>query len=419
MVCIGFERVKYKLYGLILLLVVSLFMALCVAGYSQAFTPVSVVYLRAERAGLQMYSGNRVQLRGVDVGEVGDVRSNGSGGVELALNMEPDKLDSIPSNVDVQLSQLTAFGAKTVQLVDPKNPARGGLQPNAVLQTGRETVEVNDLLDKLGGVLNAAQPAKVSTVLGALSQTLDGRGQQLGETAVKLTDYLRRFNANLPALQQDFRRTGQVADVYADVTPELASLLNNARFTSRTLVDQQAQLDSFLVQLTRFGNTGDEFFRTNGEALASVSNNALPTSQLLKKYSPEFHCFISGVAELDRRTLTQQGNTVPGFVGNTTLEPGTDPYQYPQERPVMGADNGPDCNGLPYIHGDDIPPSIMKDVDKGGEPNPAPSTNRLQVGNQALVAQLFGPLATLPALPADPTHPAAPGSSTDTEKEGR
>lgn len=414
----GFARYKYTFYGLALVLVIVLFTGVCIAAYAKLFKPTSMVYVRTERAGLQMYPGNRVQLRGVDVGEVGDVRSDGAGGVEIALKMDPETLALIPANVNVQLSQLTAFGAKTVSFAEPEAPTSERLRPGTVLSSDRQTVEVNNLLEKLTEILDTAEPAKVSSVLGGLAQTLDGRGEQLGETATKLADYLRRFNGNLPALQQDLHKTGEVADVYAAAMPELAGMLENVRHTSRTVVEQQAQLDGFLFQLTRFSKTGNTFFATNGPALSEVSSTALPTSELLRRYSPEYTCFISGLAETNRRLLTQQGNTVPGFVGNTTLEPGVNSYRYPEDLPVVGADNGPDCAGLPYVHGDEVPAAIMKDIDKGGEPNPTGSSDRLSVGDQPLVAQLFGPGALVPPDGGKPPEQSAGGNTSGTNGEG-
>lgn len=419
MVAIGFERIKYKIYGLVLLLVIMLIIGLCAVGYNESFTPVSMVYVRAERAGLQMYPGNRVQMRGVDVGKVGSIRTNGGGGVEIALKIQPEKLDAIPANVTAKLSQLTAFGAKTVSLTEPKVPAQERLRPNTVLQTHDNTVEVNNLLEKLTGVLNTAQPAKINAVLGGLAQAVDGRGDQIGNTARKLADYLRRFNANLPALQQDFRKTGQVSDVYAQVTPDLAALLQNARFTSRTVVNQRADLDSFLYQLTQFSRTGNNFFKANGDQLESLSANALPTSGLLKRYSPEFTCFFKGSAESDRRLGTFSGKDVPGIVANVGVDYGGKPYRYPENLPVIGANNGPDCDGLPDVHGDEIPPGLTKHVDKGRAPNdyPDPGSNAAHVGDQPVAAQLFGPLATLPALPPEQKNQG--GAHAGHREEGR
>jgi phospholipid/cholesterol/gamma-HCH transport system substrate-binding protein len=400
----SWDRTKYKIYGVVLVAIIVGFVALCAAVYSKAFESTETVTLDAERAGLQMYPGNRVQLRGVDVGEVDTVEAVGTGGVRLTLSMDPDQMPNIPANIGVQLNQQTAFGAKTVNLLDPAGPPTGTLRPGARLATDTITVEVNNLFDRLDTVLATARPADVSAILGGLANTLDGRGDELGQTAEELSTYLRRFNGNLPQLQRDFAKGADVANLYADIAPDLLQTLENLRTPSRSLVEQREQLDRFLNQLTRFGAVGNDFFARNADGLVNTAEHLRSITGLLNEYSPQITCFITGMAETNRRFLTQQGNTVPGFVGNTTIEYGQDAYAYPDRRPEVSADGGPNCNGLPYIEGDDVPASLSRAVDGGGEET---GGNRITTARDPLVVTLFGPQAALPLT----TPPVAPGNA--------
>lgn len=399
----AFDKVKYKLYALILFLIIAVFTVTCLGFYAQWFTTYRTVLLNADRAGLQMYPGNRVQMRGVDVGEVGDIRYRDDGRVQLSLNMMPDKIESVPVNATVQLSQLTAFGSKAVQLTDPAGPADRPLREGDTLASGNETVEVNNLFSEVTRILDTAQPAKVNAVLTGLAQALDGRGEKIGQTAVDLSAYLRRFNANLPTLQRDFARAADVTNLYADVAPDLLDTLDNVRVPSRTLVEQQAQLDSLFYQLTRFSNTGRTFVADNADALDKVTGQARSITSLLKKYAPGITCFIQGATEFDRRMKLASGALAPGIVSSTTAEPGSPLYKNPEERPVIASDTGPDCKGLslPYVPGNKIPAGLLRNVDRGGEPNPEGGKPGLKVGEQPLVVQLFGPLAGLPLTPLE------------------
>ncbi|WP_433504840.1 MCE family protein [Pseudonocardia halophobica] len=393
------QSIKLKVYALALLAIIVAFVALCAAVYARAFTPSAPVTLRADRSGLQMYPGNRVQLRGVDVGRVGSVSADESGSVEITLDMDPDSLDMIPANVGMELNQLTAFGLKTVALTVPEQPSTARLAAGATVLSDRVTVEVNTLFDHLDGVLTTLEPDKVSAFLGNMAQALNGRGEQIGETATDLEAYLRRFNENLPDLQRSLARGADLTNLYADVAPDLTDLLDNAAFTSRTIVDQQAQLDSFLFSVSRLSGVGADFFRQNGDNLEEVVRTGLPTTDLLREYSPEFACFFQGMDEARKRLETTQGNTVPGLVGNTAFEPGDNLYDGP---PVVAATGGPNCNGLPVIDGLSTPPELLRNVDEGGEPNPYPGDNTLRIGDPPLVAQLFGPLAAQGARDATP-----------------
>ncbi len=400
------ESVRYKIYALILIGIVGGFVALCVAAANQAFTPRERVMLTADRAGLQMYSGNRVQLRGVDVGSVESVALAPDGeSVDIALDIDPDALPMIPANSGVALNQLTAFGAKSVALIEPAVPSTRTLAAGDRLSTQRVSVEINNLYGQLTKVLDTAQPAKVSAVLGSLSTALDGNGEKLGETAVRAADYLRRFNENLPTLQRDFAKTGDVANVYADIAPDLGAILDNFSTTSATIVDQQAQIDSFLFQVTRAGDAGRNFLGQNGDRLIATVRTALPTTALLREYSPMFPCFLQGLDHSNRRAEQFFGGEgqVAAINGNVAFEPGEDVYTYPNDLPEVDQARGPDCQALPDLDGAPVPDSAV------AVQTPPQGTDEqrdtLRLGDPPLVVQLFGPMAGAPLT----TQPGATG----------
>lgn len=400
------EPVKHNLYGLALLAIVGGFVALCLGAANQAFTPAAQVTLTADRAGLQMYPGNRVQLRGVDVGKVGSVELAPDGeSVRIVLDMQPDKLAMIPENVGVTLNQLTAFGAKSVALTEPAQASGRTLRAGDELSTGRVSVEVDNLFADLTRVLDTAQPAKVSAVLGTLAQTLQGKGTQIGDTLVRLDHYLRQFDNNLPTLQRDFGKTADTARIYADLAPDLGRILDSFSTTSKTIVDQQAQLDGFLAHVTQAGDKATDFLRTNGGALITTVQTALPTTALLKEYSPMFPCFLEGLDHSNQRAEKFFGGDgqVAAINGNVAFEPGEEVYKYPQDLPKVDQHSGPDCHGLPDLDGAPVPQSVVDAQTPPAGTNEQRDT--LRVGDPPLVVQLFGPMAGAPLT----TNPGATG----------
>lgn len=403
------------MYALVLIGIVGGFVALCVGAANEAFTPYARVMLSADRAGLQMFSGNRVQMRGVDVGKVESVALAEDGeSVDIALDIDPSLLGMIPANVGVTLNQLTAFGQKSVALVEPTQPAVRTLAAGDLLSTGRVSVEVDNLFENLTTVLDTAQPAKVNAVLGSMAQALDGRGEELGDTAVRLADYLRKFNETLPTLERDFAKGADTANVYADIAPDLGEVLSNFSTTSRTIVEQQAQVDGFLYQVTRAARIGQDFFAVNGDGLIETVRTALPTTDLLQEYSPMFACFLQGVDHSNRRAEKFFGGEgqVAAISGNVAFEPGEEVYRNPTDLPEIDNARGPDCYGLPDLDGRAVPNSAVD------AQTPPAGTNEqresLRVGDPPLVVQLFGPLAGAP-LTTDPGASGpltTPGSAT-------
>lgn len=132
---------------------------------------------------------------------------DGGNAVDIALRMNPETLPMVPADARVELSQLTAFGAKTVGLTAPEQPSGRTLAAGDQLTADRVTIEVNTLFQNLDRVLESVEPAKVASVLGNASHALQGRGETLGQTASELAAYLRKFNENLPQLQRTDRKS--------------------------------------------------------------------------------------------------------------------------------------------------------------------------------------------------------------------
>src|SRR5690606_7149217 len=84
------ERVRYRVLGTAMVVVIVLLLALTVALYNKAFTPVTEVTVKAERAGLQLLPHSDVKVRGLIVGEVRGTEATADGAT-LHLALDPDR----------------------------------------------------------------------------------------------------------------------------------------------------------------------------------------------------------------------------------------------------------------------------------------------------------------------------------------
>ena len=101
------------------------------------------------------------------------------------------------------------------------------------------------MLTDLYPLLRAVQPADLNTTLNAVATALEGRGERLGQNLETLDDYLNRFNPEIPALIEDLRLTARVSDTYADVLPEIATILRNT-ITTRDARGPRGQAEGAL-----------------------------------------------------------------------------------------------------------------------------------------------------------------------------
>src|ERR1700757_3164331 len=110
------------LLGLASVLVVLAIVAVALNLFRGGFTTSVPVTVISQRAGLVMNPDAKVKMRGVQVGKVASIDELSDRRAALHLAMDPGQLHLIPSNVHVNISSPTVFGAKFVQLVPPPDP---------------------------------------------------------------------------------------------------------------------------------------------------------------------------------------------------------------------------------------------------------------------------------------------------------
>jgi phospholipid/cholesterol/gamma-HCH transport system substrate-binding protein len=339
--------VKLRLSGVAFLVVIALLIALTIALYQKAFTPVVHVTLQADRVGNQLSPPADVKLRGLIVGEVRSVSSRGDGAT-IGLALDPSKVGLIPANVQAQLLPKTLFGEKFVDLVLPDAPSTRHLQAGDVIPQDRSStaIETEKVLDDFLPLLQSLKPAELSLALNGMSSALRGRGDRIGHNLVLVDSYLRQFNPQLPALQQNFRGLAHLADNYDKAAPDLLRLIDNFAAVSRNVVDQKTQLSTFLTSTTTFAGTSDRFLTANADRLITLASASLPSLLTYARYSPEFPCIARGLTAFEPRVEKSFGGLQPGL--HITLEAVHDNGAYtPGQEPKYLDDRGPQCYGLP------------------------------------------------------------------------
>lgn len=359
------SRAKYPLGGIALLAIIALLLVAAGAKYQKFFRDEVWVTLETERAGSQLSRYAPVKLRGVQVGEVDSVRTEGSGAI-FSLALEPDMVDKIPANVRAKVVPKTLLGQRYVKLVVPDNPAPQHIQAGDVIGRARSdvAVELRTVFDETLPVLQAVDPLELYSTLNAIATALEGRGEQLGATLAGLEDYLSGLNPSLPTLQRDIELLGPFTRIYADAAPDLLRVLDNTTFTSQTIVDEATTLDTVLREVTATAGIGERFLRATGPALVRSNELARPILDLLALYSPEFPCLIAGLDRLEQRARAALGGKQPGLHITLEVARAPAPYQYPRDLPSGGTprqrlqqferlsgydlEPGPHCYGLPY-----------------------------------------------------------------------
>jgi phospholipid/cholesterol/gamma-HCH transport system substrate-binding protein len=375
---------RQVVYGFIFLLLIAGIVTGTIAKYRGAFDDTVRVSVEADRAGLTLAPGAPIKLRGVEIGSVGEVATDGDR-VTIALDIDADVIARVPADVTAQIVPPTAFGAKYVQLTpvgdEPGEPIAAG----AVIPADKVTVEVDEAFENLTRVLDVARPAEVNSALTAVAGALDERGQLIGDLISQTDAYLVSLNPSLRTFAADLRVADDVADVYDVARPDLVATLTQAGTVSQTLVRQQASLRALERSLTGFSDQADTLLRTSERDLVTTLELLGPVSKVLERYAPELPCVVLGLASANELAEAAVGGTHPGVTTITRLVPGRDPYTYEENLPLIGDDRGPRCHGLPHVtpaEAEQQPPAFRTGANPYVGPQPTP--------DQAVLDTLLG-----------------------------
>jgi virulence factor Mce-like protein len=394
---------RRRLQGLLFVVVLLALVGLSVGKYAGAFDGGVPVTLQVDRVGNQLAEKADVKVRGLDVGRVTSVTTNGAMAT-VELSIDPDKVDLIPSNVSARLVPKTLFGERYVSLVLPDGPKAQPLSAGDVIPMDRSASarELERVLDGLLPLLTAVEPQELATTLGSMSQALEGRGENLGRTLVNLQQLTSGLRPSIPDLQADITELADFAANVDEAAPDLLDALEDFTVTSRTVVEQRAQLRELLTSVTEASDDLRGFLDANGDNIVSLADSARPTLATLARYAPEFPCLFNQLAGLVPRLdeAFGAGSDNPGLRATIEIVASQGKYIPNQDEPRYLDDRGPRCYPI-LMPGQDQPPDGP--FEDGTEPHDNPP-----VGTQ------FGDAEDFDAVPssysgADMGVPNSPG----------
>jgi ABC-type transporter Mla subunit MlaD len=273
----------------------------------------------------------------------------------------------------------TLFGERYVALQIPEPDSLkqvGAIAAGDVIGQDRSStaIELEKVLGDVMPLLQAVQPQKLASTLNAVATALDGRGTQLGQTLVKLSDYLGELNPSLPDLKADITGLANVSGIYDKAAPDLLEALADLTTTSRTLVEKQRGLSEVFATVTTASTDLTNFLSVNKENLIRLTTTVQPTLDVLAKYAPEYPCLLQQLAEqVPNAELAFGKGTAHPEVSKVTIEftssrgkylPGVDEPKYEDKR-------GPRC--YPKVPHPGVWPQYPPDgAIKDGSTKPAP-----------------------------------------------
>lgn len=314
------------------------------AVFNQEFKEFDNVTLTGTNSGLSLPSNADVKLRGMIVGEVRETTFE-NGQVRLTLGMNPELIDKVPAGVTARIIPKTLFGEKYVDLVPPQEPTGESLRAGDTIANAVVPVEFEQFFNDIYPLLTAVPPEKVGATLTALADSLDGRGEQLGETLELSNEYLTKINPETKQAVDDIVALGRVSDAYASQMDDLGELLENSSEVSRTVVDIDEDLADFFDETTSLAQVLRRLFKGIGADLIATARNSIRPLGVLREYSSTFPCLLRGTEALTEEHIDDVMENGTLHIQLEIISPQPTKYA-PPERPVIPTEDAVESEAL-------------------------------------------------------------------------
>lgn len=322
------------------------------AFFNRAFTDFDTVTVTGAKSGLSLPSNADVKLHGMIVGELRDSAVE-NGKIKLTLGMDPELIDKIPAGVSARIVPKTLFGEKFIDLIPPEYAVGGSLKDGDVITNATVPVEFEKFFNDIYPLLQAVPPEQLATTLAALANTLDGRGESLGDTLVTANTYLKKITPETETAVADVTALGKVSDAYGTQLDEVGRLLRNSSELSRMVVDMDSDLAEFFDETTSLSLVLRRLFKGIGQDWIKTAANSRQPLAVLEEYSSIFPCLMRGTDKFTRDGLDDFMDNGTLHIELVMIAPQPTAYNGSIERPIMPTEDAIEALDLtqPQIHG--------------------------------------------------------------------
>jgi virulence factor Mce-like protein len=387
------RRSSLRLLGTGLILVCLFFGWLTWAFFSKAFVEYDDVKLTTAKSGLALPERADVKLRGMIVGVVRDVRVEDDQ-VVMTLGMDPQLIDRVPRDVRAEIIPKTLFGEKYISLVPVGTGTSEHLRAGDTITDAIVPVEFEKFFNDIYPLLTAVPPEKVAYTLTALANSLEGRGDSLGQTLQETNDYLKKFNPENQKAVADIVALGKVSNTYAKQMDNFGELLDNSAKLSDTVTDKEDELGDTFDEGNRLAVVLRDFLDAAGSDIITTAHHSVGPLEVGAEYATMFPCWFKGQNALINNVVNEVFGNGTLHIAFVTVSPQPTRYGQPgdpqPEHPIIPKETTLESLDFnqPEIH--------------GYVPNPADPDNPFPAGLGTVCDELYAAAAGDPRTPDEP-----------------
>ena len=252
--------------------------------------------------GGQIVQGNNVQIAGVKVGTVGDIKITPVGQAELTLNVQGDYVPLRQgTKAIIRQNSLSSIAGRYIDLQLPD----GNVARNTIPNGGRigidNTVTQVDL-DEVFNTLDPVARVAVQQFFRGQARQYRGKGAQanagfryLNPALSTSSGLFTELNRDNPLLSHFLHASADLTTTLAQRTDDLTNLITNLNITTRALGNQREPLKEALTRFPGFIRTADTTFvnlRGTLDELDPLVKAQRPVARKLPAFFNELRPFV-------------------------------------------------------------------------------------------------------------------------------
>ena len=307
------ERRQHIITGLIAITLLVSSIAVGVKGAFGAFDGGYQLVGTFDAAGQGLLPGSDVKVKGVNIGQVRRIDLvDGAAKVTLRINDG----EEVPDGASATIRPKTLFGEKFVDIdPDVADPGAGLLADGDELVNTQGGFELEQVLADTYPLLQAIDPAELTTVLSELAAAGDGLGDEVNRTIVNGDKLAQVFADNAGNTEQFLSDLAVISEELASQADTVLEIADSANAALPTLNDNEDDLVTLLQQTGRLSNDVADLLEANKPFVRAALVDGSRTLQLLFDQREQVIPLVVGL----RQYVETLSSLLRIDVGNGTL----------------------------------------------------------------------------------------------------
>src|SRR5437764_2145035 len=239
---------------------------------------------------------DNVKVAGVVVGRVDSVKID-QGRAQVAFSVNDSV--KVPSDSQVAIRWRNLIGERYLYIYPGTTSTV--LRNGDRVQRTRSVVDVGELFNRLGPIVQAIDPKQVNTFLDAIVQALDGNSDKIRESIDSLAVIAQSLGSRDQAIGRLVDNVNTVAGAINDRDAQIRTVLDNLVLISQTFSQNTDVLNTAVTQLGDFSDNFGSLLAGNRAQLDSIIDHLGAVIAEVKVKLPVLDSVFAGLDEAARR----------------------------------------------------------------------------------------------------------------------